>query len=200
MVKDRKKIPKAISEQVLKEFRHRCAVCGQHEPQIHHIDEDPSNNVPENLLPLCPNCHLQDSHDPTSPPDPLKIRLFRRSKDPVVLDPKFHPIWTRLKFLRESDEERVASWEWSCHNLIGFIKALKMGEYYANSVIGILNEPRSHYIVYQKRIGNELSEEDISHDPDLQKEVVAYRATVIEDICVEMLRYQGWSIEKQGSP
>lgn len=30
--------------------------------QIHHIDEDPTNNKEENLILLCPNCHaLADS-------------------------------------------------------------------------------------------------------------------------------------------
>jgi len=66
MPKKRLSIPKAISEQVLKEYRHKCAVCGRHDPQLHHIDEDPSNNDPANLMPLCPNCHIQDIHAPTT--------------------------------------------------------------------------------------------------------------------------------------
>ncbi|MBY0504424.1 MAG: HNH endonuclease [Bryobacteraceae bacterium] len=39
--------------------RHTCCIC--HEPrhpvEKHHIDEDPSNNVWENLAVLCRNCH-----------------------------------------------------------------------------------------------------------------------------------------------
>ena len=37
-----------------------CAVCGAVEPlQVHHIDEDRSNNYPDNLITLCSSCHQQ---------------------------------------------------------------------------------------------------------------------------------------------
>ena len=36
----------------------KCVVCGeQHIVAVHHLDEDPSNNSPENLIPLCPTHH-----------------------------------------------------------------------------------------------------------------------------------------------
>src|SRR6478752_4597057 len=100
MSKTRPSIPKGVSDAVLKEYRHLCSMCGKTGPHLHHIDENPTNNVAENLLPLCPNCHLQDVHDPTAPLDSLKLALFRRCKDPFILDHRFHPIWKRLKFLR----------------------------------------------------------------------------------------------------
>jgi 5-methylcytosine-specific restriction endonuclease McrA len=78
MPKDRPAIPKAVRESVLSEFNHRCAVCGEDKPQVHHIDEDPSNNDPMNLIPLCPNCHLIDQHNPTVPINARRLRLFRR--------------------------------------------------------------------------------------------------------------------------
>ena len=62
--KTRTDIPKTVREAVLKEFNHRCAVCGGDRPHLDHIDEDPSNNDPFNLLPLCPNCHIRDRHNP----------------------------------------------------------------------------------------------------------------------------------------
>src|SRR6266852_5884563 len=91
--KTRKAVPKATRSQVLAEFNHRCAVCGTDRPQIHHIDENPSNNDPMNLIPLCPNCHLTDQHNPTQPIDPAKLSLFRQYKDPMILTPQFHPLF-----------------------------------------------------------------------------------------------------------
>lgn len=59
-------IPRYI-KQWLKETRgEKCEICGWHETneftntiplQIHHIDGDCTNNSPENLQILCPNCH-----------------------------------------------------------------------------------------------------------------------------------------------
>ena len=71
----RQTLPKAKRESILREFNHRCAICGSDRPHIHHIDEDATNNELENLLPLCPNCHLLDQHNPTSPVDPRKLYL-----------------------------------------------------------------------------------------------------------------------------
>jgi len=42
-------IPKKIKEKVLDEYDHRCAVCAGDRPHLHHIDEDATNNVAENL-------------------------------------------------------------------------------------------------------------------------------------------------------
>jgi hypothetical protein len=52
-MKTRVSIPKPIRDRVLKEYHHRCAIRGEDNPQLHHIDEDPSNNDPLNLIPLC---------------------------------------------------------------------------------------------------------------------------------------------------
>ncbi len=57
-----------ISRTIRELFNYHCAWCGKdcHDPatshdalQVHHIDEDPSNNRPENLIPLCAVCHLR---------------------------------------------------------------------------------------------------------------------------------------------
>ena len=55
--KTRKSIPRKTREAVMGLFLHKCAFCGREKPQLHHIDENPSNNEETNLLPLCPNCH-----------------------------------------------------------------------------------------------------------------------------------------------
>ena len=94
-------LPKKIRDAVLAEYNHLCAVCGSTGPHVHHIDEDAENNDPQNLLPLCPNCHLRDQHNPTRRHEVGKLRLFRRYRDPAVLLPQFHPIYLRQTYLEE---------------------------------------------------------------------------------------------------
>ena len=44
-------------------YKHECAICGWNEDtdilQVHHIDENRKNNVADNLIILCPNCHAK---------------------------------------------------------------------------------------------------------------------------------------------
>jgi hypothetical protein len=53
--KPREKIPEDIAARVMFDSDRTCCVCREtrKEVQIHHIDEDPSNNSPENLAVLC---------------------------------------------------------------------------------------------------------------------------------------------------
>jgi hypothetical protein len=52
-------IPEVVSARVLYEHDRTCCVCNQQglAVQIHHIDEDPSNNDPDNLVVLCLQHH-----------------------------------------------------------------------------------------------------------------------------------------------
>lgn len=50
----------------------KCLVCGfDYIVVAHHVDEDKSNNSPENLVPLCPNHHemIHSSHRDLVQPD-----------------------------------------------------------------------------------------------------------------------------------
>jgi hypothetical protein len=65
---NRQKIPPEIQARVLAESRRRCAICfGLHldskrkKGQIAHLDHDPANNAPSNLLFLCFDHH--DEYD-----------------------------------------------------------------------------------------------------------------------------------------
>jgi hypothetical protein len=131
MVKTRIVIPQKISDKVLKEFNHRCAKCGADNPHLHHIDENPSNNDLLNLIPLCPNCHLIDQHNPTRLVEPGKLRLFRIYKDPVILKPQFHPIYTRMQFLESQEGEfEIEELEQKAIELAEFILTLEKGKFY----------------------------------------------------------------------
>ncbi len=130
MTKPRQQLPKATREAVLNEYRHRCAICGGDRPQIHHIDENPANNELANLLPLCPDCHLTDQHDPTAPAGPERLLLFRKYKDPSILSPQFAPLLQRYSLLYSGslsgDELRNAA-----DDLVRFVEGLGMGKYFA---------------------------------------------------------------------
>jgi hypothetical protein len=121
-------------DKVLREFNHLCAMCGNPRPQVHHIDGNNSNNVEENLLSLCPNHHLLDAHSPTQPIQSEKLRLFREFKDPSILCPQFHPIFSRALFLinEGSAEAKVSELKAKSQDLLNFIEHLSMGPYYYN--------------------------------------------------------------------
>lgn len=57
--KTRIPIPKDIAADILYSFDRTCCVCNERGKsiQIHHIDEDPSNNKLDNLSVLCLECH-----------------------------------------------------------------------------------------------------------------------------------------------
>lgn len=190
MAKTRKAIPKAVSEAVLKEFNHKCAVCGKERPQIHHIDEDPSNNDPLNLIPLSPNCHLIDQHNPTVPIASKRLQLFRQFKDPVILKPQFHPLFLRMSFLWSlTSESNAEETKKNANELTGFVSALEMGSYYSKSIQELfafhfaqtINRHSAHdFIVKQAR-----------RDRQYIQHVISVTDQVISR-CVELLRYQKW--------
>jgi hypothetical protein len=194
MRKMRKGIPKATKEKVLKEFSHRCAKCGSDNPQLHHMDEDPSNNDPMNIIPLCPNCHLIDQHDPTKTIELCKLQLFRKYKDPSLLKPEFHPLYLRYVFFNSLEEfndfddinDRLSE-------LIDFIKELEMGPFYAKKIDTITKEPAmglatliGDYASEQRRF--QLIKE---HNEEYRQKLIAVREEVAK-LIVELLRYQPW--------
>jgi len=52
-------IKESVKLEILAKCNNRCCVCQTPFVVIHHIDGNPSNNDPNNLAPLCPNCHAQ---------------------------------------------------------------------------------------------------------------------------------------------
>lgn len=65
MVKKRKILSESERREIISKSNNRCCICQTPFIVIHHIDEDPSNNDPDNLAPLCPNCHnMSHSNSP----------------------------------------------------------------------------------------------------------------------------------------
>jgi hypothetical protein len=129
MVKTRLGIPRSVKESVLKEFNHRCAICGTSRPQLHHLDENPANNDSDNLIPLCPNCHLGDQHDASNSVPVEKLKFFRRHKHRYILRPQFNSVFRRMAFLSHThdwDIERLAD---DANELVELVSNLNMGSF-----------------------------------------------------------------------
>ncbi len=194
MTKTRINIPLAIKKEVLGEFNHRCAICGADKPQLHHIDEDPANNDPLNLIPLCPNCHLTDHHNPTRKTEPAKLKLFRQYKDPIILKSQFHALFLRMQFLDMIEEDSdVSELDASARELIEFVQELEMGTFYARQLSQLIRQPRHPGIVV---LGDPVSEKRhrerrMRQNAEYRRQAVNSRARVHE-LIVELLRFQSW--------
>jgi hypothetical protein len=192
MAKKRVVIPPKIRDAVLSEFNYRCAICGTDKPHLHHIDEDPSNNDPMNLLPLCPNCHLIDQHNPTARLDPAKLSLFRTYKDPTILTPEFEPLFRRLRFLdRIEDTSEIKKLESQVGELCGFVHALEMGVFYGKQIEKLTEPPKRAYTV---RLGGLDPEHAaaVKRDQQEYREQLRQARNQVYDLVVELLRYQRW--------
>lgn len=79
--KQRKSVSALTSKKLYQEADNRCPFCGVADVavlEIHHIDEDPSNNKIENLIVVCGNCHSRITRGEISPADvhAKKMELF----------------------------------------------------------------------------------------------------------------------------
>ena len=214
MATTRPSIPKAASEEALRAFSHMCAACGERKPHLHHIDGNSGNNDPLNLIPLCPNHHLTDAHDPTRPIEPGRLRLLRLYRDPTVLDSRFQPIFVRLESFRRYLNEPLGEggvWtdgkfhlkafdglpnkklEWFSSvfragaNFCRFLAVLEMGDYYAPQFERIFR-------------GVDDSPGFFENPENCKRTIYAARlyggrekiVEQIEQSILEMMRYQGW--------
>jgi len=171
-----------------------CSVCGSRDPQLHHIDEDPSNSVADNLIPLCPNCHLRDQHNPTKAIEIGRLRLFRKHKDPSILSPKFQPLFKRLNFLSHvnSAAESVDQLSDHCEELCRFIESLPQGSFYAGEIRTLTKKPLQMFMAHG----------EVYPPNSVQERISKYRAQLnnsrdrIIELLMELLRYQDWSYER----
>lgn len=186
-------IPKPIREKVLNEYNHRCAIGGEDKPHLHHIDEDPTNNDIMNLIPLCPNCHLTDQHNPTKKIEQYKLQLFRQYKDPCILKPQFHPLYSRFLFLNdinENDDSSTGELEKQSETLSDFIEELEMGKAFAKEIKKLIKKKTTVWI----SCGDDdayLSMQEKKDNKEYRKKIFDNKEKIVSSI-VEILRYQNW--------
>lgn len=193
MVRD--SIPRGIKDKLLDEYNHRCAICGGDRPHIHHIDENHANNDIQNLLPLCPNCHLRDQHNPTRRIEIPKLQLFRLYKDPAILKPQFHPIYIRQVFLDdvEPNEAEINDLECQATELIELIESFEMGKFYAkrlDELIGPL--PRTLVFPFGVDASPQIKQQVKDGRRSYRQKLIANREAA-RSLLIEQLRYQPWA-------
>lgn len=202
--KRRPPIPKPVRDSVLREFNHKCAICGEVRPQVHHIDHNRQNNDPVNLIPLCPNHHLIDEHNPTEPRDTQLLALFRRYKDPMILRPQFLPLWNRALFLFDapgSGHDLTYSELTDAEDtLIRFISHFDMGGFYADEIrIGLEKHKRQYFFEVADPWQGITPEEALRLETARKEAADRIRSLhessreQILKLVVEMLRYQNWN-------
>ena len=71
-MKKRTTIPALTTKKVFQEADNRCSFCSVTDVavlEIHHLDENPSNNQLDNLIVVCANCHAKITHGEIPPAD-----------------------------------------------------------------------------------------------------------------------------------
>jgi hypothetical protein len=205
----RKNIPQKIEKQVMNEFSYECAICGESKPQLHHIDENPGNNDSLNLIPLCPNCHMNKVHNLNKGIPSELQRLFRIYKSKLILSDKFLPIFNRMKFLLAEDissyDSKVLQSEYN--DLISFIKAMEMGILYAGKIKKLLYFPLEYHVEivayspdpeYDALVGGRPSSSYSSKSNNKGSSIKAFTDMYRENkekvigLIIEQLIYQDW--------
>jgi hypothetical protein len=195
MAKERVKPTKKISDELMKEFNYRCAICGKDNPQIHHIDENPANNDPMNLIPICPNHHLLDVHNPTQPIDQRKLCLFRKYRDPAILSSMFHPLFIRMFFLFNIANDTTAyELEEKCEELIRFIAELEMGKFYSEKIKELTAFPGR--VITLDEYPPHYQQENMVYDNEC-RELLQNNQEEIISLTIELLRYQNWQQQNE---
>ena len=90
MAKKRIRIPAEIEKKIIYKSARTCNVCREFKKgiQIHHIDENPSNNNIDNLIVLCQNCHdeAHTKHDLSKNLTPSKLSYCKKEWENEVAE------------------------------------------------------------------------------------------------------------------
>ena len=124
-----------VSRYVRELFNYHCARCekdcrktknAQMVLQVHHIDENPANNVLENLIPLCASCHLKIEGE-------ARLHAPYREKQLELFED--HTYMSRMKEMRENALEKNGS------EVKPEVSGLDAETYETNAIEWEINEP-----------------------------------------------------------
>lgn len=78
-------LPEKVKQRVLYDSAFSCAVCQRRASHIHHIDKDPTNNSPDNLVAVCSE-HHDDAHTHRELSQNLTADRMRKLRDSWYAD------------------------------------------------------------------------------------------------------------------
>ncbi|HDO1383596.1 TPA: HNH endonuclease [Aeromonas veronii] len=84
---ERRRIPKELETTILYKSAFKCCVCRvKRAGQIHHLDQNPANNVESNLVALCGSCHdeAHTHHSLSKNLTPTKIKDLKKKWEKEV--------------------------------------------------------------------------------------------------------------------
>ena len=117
-MKKRKSIPQKnkVRSELQKEIGSKCSFCNNEDVghfEMHHIDENPSNNINSNLLLVCPSCHSKITKKD------ILIDKVRKAKENLKFKDQ------KVKFISVSVDTENCSWQ-PIKNVSHAFEAVKM--------------------------------------------------------------------------
>lgn len=146
MKESKKRVPipqvNKVRSELQKEISSICPFCTNDDVgqfQIHHIDEDPSNNEHFNLLLLCPNCHSKITKEDISRQDVIDKKLNLRNRQSIV------------QFISVSVDEKNCGWR-PIKNAKNAFEAVKLQSLFPVFNFSLINNSSKTLILTSVRI------------------------------------------------
>jgi len=175
--KNRKEIPQKnkVRSELQKEINSICPICKNTDVghfQIHHIDENPSNNDKYNLLLLCPICHSKITKGDISMNDVINVKegLNRRNE--------------KVQFVSVSVDSNNCSWQ-PIENVSNAFEAVKMKSLFPIFNFSLINQTEktvllTNIIIKTKRLPIGLSGPSTPL-PNILRPIIKYKIKMPDD-------------------
>jgi len=146
MKESKKRIPipqvNKIRAELQKEINSVCPFCNNDDVghfQIHHIDEDPSNNEPINLLLLCPTCHSKITKEDTSKQEVIDKKINLRNRE------------SKVQFISVSIDEENCGWR-PIKNVKNAFEAIKLKSLFPIFIFSLINNSNKTLLLTGVRV------------------------------------------------
>lgn len=142
--KKRKPIPQKnkVKAELQKEIDSVCPFCLSEDVgvfEIHHIDENPSNNDFFNLILICPTCHEKISKEDISIQDVIDKKLNLRSKE------------SKVQFISVTIDEEKCGWR-PIKNAINAFEAVQFKSLFPIFIFSLINNSRKTVLLTSVRV------------------------------------------------